>query len=159
MIYCNHKVFQQSNFVDLKFLGEGLSSKVFNLMTGSTLSAMKSKNFIFIEFPIEGVRRTEVHLICESGTISTDLNYTHLGVVTTLRHAWHISARYLRRMTNWDAFLYSIQDCEGKRECVVEFKPYWFFDLKLPVRRYDLRGIVKLYCQGEFKIIKIFRFF
>ena len=147
--------------MDVKSSNKSIMGWINNLIVSTTLSSASAKNVMIYQHSIDYMNETKINLVCESGTISTDYRFTQFGIVPISRLAMNINNDYDVTCTNFEAFAYSIRDCEGEKSCHTFFKPYWFKegDCQKKYNQTDKTlGIVKIYCQGRKLVSTIFFF-
>ena len=168
-------VFIESKNLETKALDRSLMSRFNNILVASTLSAAKSKSVVPYTFQIldeikgkiEPVNTTggqeptnifgsyqiynkTLKLVCSSGLISTNNNFTQFGLVSLERTENYIHNLYEINCTDWNGFHFSIQDCYGKTECEINFKLHWF-KKECQESEYlkDKNGFIKLFCDSK----------
>ena len=95
-------------------------------------------------------QNTSLKLVCESGKISTNNNFTQFGLVSMDRSHEYIMNFYDIDCTDWNGFQYGIQHCEGLKECEVQFKFYWLKEgCQNQEALEEKNGLIKLFCMSK----------
>ena len=124
-------------------------SGLIDYMVSTTLAGGSAKSIMTYQVKLDSPH-SKLELICESGQISIDYDYTKFGLVKTTRRYYMVNNVFDESCTNLDGFIYSIQDCEGKKSCTVDFKPFWLKQrCQIYIKDEEYLGFVKLYCQSN----------
>lgn len=144
-------VYRESN-LPASIDDSGFNGLLTSFFLESTLAGVSSLTIQTFGLDISGSDNDKeiVQLRCPSGQIATNLNLVDYGLIKPERNHKHINNIYSIDCNNWASFFYSLQDCEGKSECDVEFKHSWLIDSCHSKDIYNNNNlVVKYYCAGK----------
>ena len=151
LIKTNLRIFRNSNLSELKFSSNSPIDWLNENLVGSTIAAISTKQVKTSAFSISKEKSSNHSLSCASGQILVHSNWTQFGLISKARNPHNVNNYYEIECTNWDAFIYSLENCQGQTSCVVEFKPNWLIPSCHKDQIFDENlGFIKLYCEGIF---------
>ena len=118
------------------------------------MAAASGKSQFVTGFRLERNKNITIRVNCRDGVVSSHLNNVDFALVDDWRIPDEINNIYDISCTNWPAVIHSVQKCDNRTNCELEYQQSW---LKPECQRDEFygtsNGYLKLKCACKFSII------